>query len=421
MGPTSCLAMLIQCPSCHARAKLSDDHEGAKVRCAECGRVYLARPQGSKGSVASGSSTGVVIGVGAGVVVLAFALFIMSRPSKEPVVAQAPAKAPAPVAAPSSSSLETGWKNELVQTTVRLHTAAFAGDRETIKTLLHGGRIWAREHTSAEGVLDPSVAPFDSLPPHERAEALARWAEELCAGASKELVADWQPFDGELIELDDVGAFVRINAKPRAGGVESRWIEWHLANEGSRLKAWKWERWISPDELKAEKKKKGYEVTTLSDGSIVHEREPAPLEHLADTPEELRKEIDGLLTTMLDLELTKEGSRARRRLVEIGRPAIPALLTKFFELPADSEENRIRCNIVDQALSAITGQSFGYAPGEAGTAAGTSEERRQSSIKQWFAWWYKNEKRFTEKVTEDGLEGLIELDAKEKAWLERNE
>lgn len=411
--------MLIQCPSCHARAKLSDDHEGAKVRCAECGRVFVARPQGAKGSVSSGSSTGVLIGVGAGVVVLLFALFLMSRSSDEPVAAKTPTPAPV-VAPPPSTTLDTGWKNEHVQAMVKLHTAAFAGDRDTVKTLLHGGRIWAREHTSAEGVLDPAVAPFESLPPHERVVALDRWAEELCAGSAKELVADWQPFDGELVEEDESGAFVRINARPRAGGVESRWIEWHLAKDGNRLKAWKWERWFSPDELKAAKKKKGYEVKTLSDGSVVHEREPAPLGHLEDTPAELRKEIDGLLVTMLDLELTKEGARARRRLVEIGRPAIPPLLTKFFEIPADTQENRIRCNMIDQALSDITGQSFGYAPGEAGTAAGTSEERRESSIKQWFAWWYKNEKRFTEKPKEDGLEGLIELDEKEKAWLERN-
>ena len=410
--------MLIQCPSCQARAKLSDDHEGAKVRCAECGRVYLARPQGAKGSTSSGGNTGVVIGVGVGVVLLLFVIFLMSRTEEEPVAAQA--AAPAPVVAPPPTTLETGWKNEQVQAMVKLHTAAFAGDRDTVKTFLHGARIWAREHTSAEGVLDPTIPPFDTLPPHEKVDAQNRWAEEICAGPSKELIADWMPYDGELVEQGDTDAFVRIAVKPRAGGVESRWIEWQLSKDGNRFKAWKWERWLSPDEIKAAKKKKGYEVKTLSDGSVVHEREPAPLAHLEDTPDELRKEIDGLLVTMLDLELSKEGGRARARLVEIGKPAIPPLLTKFYEIPADDEPNRIRCNMIDQALSDITGQQFGYAPGEAGTAAGTTEERRQSSIKQWFAWWYKNEKRFTTKKVEDGLEGLIELDEKEKAWLERN-
>jgi predicted Zn finger-like uncharacterized protein len=35
--------MLTQCPSCHARVTLPDDHARARVRCSECGRVYVAR------------------------------------------------------------------------------------------------------------------------------------------------------------------------------------------------------------------------------------------------------------------------------------------------------------------------------------------------------------------------------------------
>ena len=35
--------MLIQCPACRARTKLSDEKEGSKVRCSECGRVHVAR------------------------------------------------------------------------------------------------------------------------------------------------------------------------------------------------------------------------------------------------------------------------------------------------------------------------------------------------------------------------------------------
>jgi hypothetical protein len=134
----------------------------------------------------------------------------------------------------------------------------------------------------------------------------------------------------------------------------------------------------------------------------------------------LRTKIDELVATSLDLDLTKESSRAQRELVTLGRPAIPILLTKLYETPADTEENRIRCNIVDQTLQRITGQAFGYAPGESGSVAGTTEERRQSSIKQWFAWWYENQRKFTEKKTSDGLEGKIELTEQEQRWLERN-
>ena len=55
-----------------------------------------------------------------------------------------------------------------------------------------------------------------------------------------------------------------------------------------------------------------------------------------------------------------------------------------------------------------------------GSGVGTTEERRQSAIKQWFAWWWRKQDKFTEKETTDGLEGLIELTEKEKRWLERN-
>jgi predicted Zn finger-like uncharacterized protein len=35
--------MLTQCPNCHARVTLPDEHARARVRCSECGRVFVAR------------------------------------------------------------------------------------------------------------------------------------------------------------------------------------------------------------------------------------------------------------------------------------------------------------------------------------------------------------------------------------------
>jgi len=410
--------MQIQCPSCRARARLSDDHEGAKVRCAECGRVFVARPSGAKGA-SGGSQSGLWIGgfvaVLAGIGV--FALYRSSR--KEEVTRAAP---PAPVVEPEPTVVDYGWDSAPVRFVVRLHAAAHAGDLERVRAALDGPRLWAREHVAADGLPDTSVPSWEVLSAPERSAALDRWATDLISGPGKELVADWEPYDGETPELSDELATVRVAVKPRAGGIENHWLEWKLSRDGQDYKAWSWERWVSPEEAKAERQKRarGYEVVTLSDGSVVHERQPEPLEHLESTPPELRARIDRLVATMLDLDLTKEGSRAQRELVEIGKPSIPILLTKLYEIPVDTEPDRIRCNLVDQALQRITGQSFGYAPGESGSAAGTTEERRESSIRQWFAWWYRNQDRFTEKKVEDALEGLIELDEKEKRWLERH-
>ena len=65
--------MQIQCPSCHARARLSEDHEGTKVRCAECGRVFVARALGGR----RGPNTGLLIGGFAGALGLVVVVFVV--------------------------------------------------------------------------------------------------------------------------------------------------------------------------------------------------------------------------------------------------------------------------------------------------------------------------------------------------------
>lgn len=411
--------MLIKCPSCHARAKIAESHEGAKVRCAECGRVFVARPAGAKGTVSGGSNNGLLLGGLVGVIALVVVVAIVRSSDEPPVTAKEP-EAPA---APPPAPLEYGWKAPLVQEVVGWHAAAATGNRAVLTAALNPDLLWEGENRLEDGLVDPAAPTFAALPAHERLAHVERWVDALVAGEGEadDLVAHWVPYDGEITLQTDTEALVRLALRPRAGGVENRWIEWKLAEHDGRLKAYAWARWLSEDERKAAKRDKGYEVVTLSDGSRVHEREPEPLEHLEDTPEPLRQEIDGLIATMLDLDLTKEAARAQARLVAIGKPAIPPLLTKMYETPADTEHDRIRLNLLDQALQSITGQSFGYAPGESGSVAGTTEERRDSSIRQWFAWWYKNQKRFeVRKEDSSGLEALIELTPEEKAWLERH-
>ena len=82
--------MLIQCTSCKTTARLSDDKEGAKVRCPSCGHVYVARPAGSRGSTRSKSNnTQLMIFGGAGIVgvimmyLLAFKLEMSTEPRSE--------------------------------------------------------------------------------------------------------------------------------------------------------------------------------------------------------------------------------------------------------------------------------------------------------------------------------------------------
>lgn len=455
--------MIIQCPACGARAKLPDSKEGAKVRCGECSRIYVAgMGRGSGRTSSSSSNQGLWIGLAVAGLAAIVVLFVVNSSGKDPgtqaqttVVAD---EAPEPQE-PSADSW--GYDGDAAKAARELHRLARSRNGEGLRTRLHAPAIFAwkqaveaeaearaaaetqgldKDATEAavqaalEALPDEAarMEAYDVLPLAEKPARIESYVDDLIDGEGKALVADWEPYEGEMVDLQDATdsrgaiATVRLRVRPVDGeSFENRTVEWELHRRGSRWMAARWERYLTDaerDEILRNKLRrgsaKGYERKELSDGSVVLEREPEPLPHLTDTPADVRATIDQGIATMLNLELTREANRARDEVVALGRPAIPPLLTKLYEIPLDTEEQSIQVNIVVVALRDITGQYFGYEPLElVGSGVGTTRERRESSIKQWFAWWYRNESKFTEKVLEDALEG--ELTEDEKAYLER--
>ncbi len=428
--------MIIQCPACHARARIPDTQEGAKVRCGECGRVFVAGATG-RGRSSSSSNSGLWIGLGVGGVAILAVLIIAfgggdSKP-KRPKVEE-----PEEVAVAPPEQFGTGYESKEVQAAVKVHQYAFTGEAARIRSAMHGPGIYASKkgrEAAAEVEGDETVeitdvqravweAEFVAMTTGEKQALLNEWSEGMVSGPDKALVADWKPYDGSFQGGLDELATVHVNVTSREeGNFENRTVEWKLHKDRGTWKICGWERFLSDREKWAmsSRANRGYEKVTLSDGSKVFEREPEPLPHLDDTSPELAARIDGLIATMIDLDLTREATRARNEVIEIGRPAIPPLLTKLYLIPLDTEEQSIQVNQVVVALRTITGQDHGYRPREfIGAATGTTRERRESAIKQWFAWWWRNKKKFTSFEQEDALEDLIELTDEEKAWLERH-
>ena len=373
--------MLIECPFCHTRAKLPESKEGAKVRCAECSKVYRAREILSGGrSASTSSSSGPIIAVVVVAVIVIGALLVMRDDGPEPT----PVKAATPRLVPKVDLEEledpTGWDSEPVQFAVRLHELAAARDAQALENFLH-----------LEGlqlVGDPEDAPgWSELDEDAQAARLDLALESLLDREETGTVAGWEPYDGELVNEFETRAILKLSASPE-GATTKRVIEWNLAKVDGEWRATRWEEWLTDAERR--KRNRGFDVVTLSDGSVVVEREPEPLPHLEDTPQEVRDRIDELLAMMLDLELTTQASKASRELIEIGRPAIPSLLTHLFENKLTNEDDSIRANIAVVALRKITDQFFGYQPQAlVGSAMGTTEERRMSAVRQWFAWWHR--------------------------------
>lgn len=97
-------------------------------------------------------------------------------------------------------------------------------------------------------------------------------------------------------------------------------------------------------------------------------------------------------------------AEARNTLVDAGRNAIPALLNYLVDKNHESNTEDIRnSNMVVMTLREITGESFGYAPGQArglgqSLVTATGEER-VVAVRRWFGWWNTKGRSFTGKKT----------------------
>jgi predicted Zn finger-like uncharacterized protein len=407
--------MLIQCPFCRTQARIPESKEGAKVRCGECEKVYTARAPGQRrSSGTSGLSIGIFVGAG---ILLAIVFFFINRNKPTAVAPVVAAEEPEPEPVVDS----TGWDSEPVRVVREIYTAAELRDTGRLRNALHLERI----HGAGEG-----AAAFSTLGVAGVEGLLIATIASLTEGADEDLVILWKPFDGEVMEENDEEATVRVKVQGRdaATSLETRTMEFKLARDpggGGRLKVWSWERYFTPAELAAMRRNKAKEVqkVTLSDGSVVFESKPRPLGHLDDTPDDLRKKIDAEYERMLDFELRPtENAAAKRELEAIGRPAIPILLTGLYEIPLETDEHAMKVNLINQALEEITGNYTGWKPMVAeGSGAGTTNERRESAIKQWFAWWLRKGHRFEKKKEQkDLLEDLIVPTERDLRQMERD-
>jgi hypothetical protein len=423
--------MLIECPFCKATAKRPEDKEGAKVRCSECSKVYVAREKGSK--VKKSSVNGTSLGIAGGAVILIgiFAFFANQHDSKP-----APTPKPPPVKEPELVIDHVGWDSELVKFVRNLYDAAASYNEGMLISSIDGARFAAHLATLqplAEGE-DPAAqaaaaaADFAELGPAKQQDYVLAIAQEFMRGTDDNSPHFWKPVEGRVLEPDLLSATVRVTVDKRPeegqkGIAESRTYDWHLsrASQQTKWKIWAWERYMSDAErraLAASKKVKTTRVT-LEDGTSLYQAEMHHLEHLEDTPAEVRAQIEKLIPVMLDFTLRpKENNVARDELVAIGKPAIPMLLNQFYEIKiidTMDDPSLTQVNMVYDTLKQITGYAPGFSP-----LPGQSEERRTMALKAYFAWWERNGKKFTApKEQKDLLEDLIVPTEREKREIEK--
>ncbi|MFT5198443.1 MAG: putative Zn finger-like uncharacterized protein [Planctomycetota bacterium] len=388
--------MIITCPACKAQAQLPDSKEGAKVRCGECGRIYkaLGAGRGTKGGAKTDPTRYFIIG---GAVVLLLILIVVTK--------QAPDK-PAPVKEAPVAAVEPKAKERMdfeapaVLVVRKIHDLAFAKNKPLLRSTLHGQALINLQLKDGDKPRD-----FKLLSSAEQQTTLDTAADDILNG---ELIADWEPYDGEVVPFEawttsmpKDGVVVRLKVAPRdLDSLESsRNVEWHLIKKGSGYKAFRWQRWLSPEEIAAAAKKgreRKYEQKTLKDGSIVIEGKIRAIAYLDETPQELRDDIDATIKEIMDPE--SKPFALIRKLEGIGKPAIPGLLSALASTPMDSSENVEALNLVNRTLERITGHRTTFKPSE---LLGATAEKQESGLKQWFGWYDRRFKRFTVRPEEE--------------------
>lgn len=398
--------MLIKCPFCQTEAHLPESKEGAKVRCGDCEKVYTARPKGVRGKQQDANTT-MRLAIGAGAIVVLGIVFALVRRNgsdgTRPVVA---ATGTAPVAAPEAPVRTSPWDSAPVRVVRDVYAAVAAYDDARTASQFDLARV--HDARAAEG-----ASLFAALDPAQAAAFKELLLDELTDRSLPEALGSWEPFDGEVIHQTDgeVLVHVRVTGLSDETSLETRTMAWSLVRDPQADGPWQvtaWERVLTEAEARALRRVAAahVEYVELSDGSTVFESAPAPLDHLESTPPELRTRIDRLCVQLIDLSLDpRDNADAKLELVEIGGPALPGLLTSLVGIKLETQDEAIQVNLLNQCLEEITGHYTGYKPNlKKGSALGTTAERRESAVKQWFAWWHRKGAKFVAAPTGEGDE-----------------
>lgn len=331
--------------------------------------------------------------IGGGAVVVVLGIIIVASSGGTP-----PPPPPEVKAAP-----EMGWGTERVQLTAKWMQAIGKSDRIELAVSTD---LDAFQKRFALG----DSRMVSTLSGEARTQLKDQILDALLTKDETKLLREFEPYNGRLVDASMVTAAtgrasLDINAKPEVrdryvapeGSIEVSFTtrDGKLLVDGFSV--------TSEPKVKVEKvvkPKVRHDVIKKPDSKVVerggkkfriYEAEVVPLEHLADTPPELRAEIDRLIPELTRADLVpRERSKIKARLRDIGKPAVPRLLTRFNDIKADSPEGVAQLTQIDALLRDMSGQAWGFSAAQNTVLASAkeNEDARQSALKQWYAWWY---------------------------------
>lgn len=295
-----------------------------------------------------------------------------------------------------------GWSNERVQAVVKWVQSVAAADRIELAINTDLDAFQKRF-----GLGDSRAV--STLSGDERTQLKDAILEDLLTKDETKLLREFIPYSGRLVDasmaesgVGRVSLDMQASADVRERYISEGNIEVSFTTRQGRYVVDGFSVTSAPKEkvVRAVKPKTKHEEIAKPEAKkierdgksfTVFEAEVVPLEHLADTPAALRTEIDQLIAELARADnLPRERSKARSRLREIGKPAVPRLLTRFNDIKADTTDGIAQLTQIDALLRDMSGLSFGFSPAHNTvlTSPAENEEARASALKQWYGWWY---------------------------------
>ncbi len=384
--------MLVECPQCSAQYRIASDFTD-KITCTQCTRVFF--PKATAGRARRQKSyTGLVLGSVAGlVVVIGIGIAIKGGFGGTP-------KPVTPVAAPPR--VELGWANERVQSVAKFARAI--ADKNDFDIEQYSILRDVQRHLAIEPEVDVVNADDPTKQRIKRAIFTALFEGE--AGAifrafefdgGRLMDASFASSNAGKVYLDGAPRDTKLFVEGKRAAVVfdfvwqapyARITRWDVVEQPAAKRATRPKDTSTPLESIAAPVLK---ETMIGDKKVtVKESDVVPLDHLADTPEDKRKEIDALVAQYVDMAApARQAGQAREALKKIGRPAVPRLLNQFNFFRGETKDEIEAIGRIDRLLRDMTGVAFNYSSAmhSVGQNVGASQNERDSAKRQWFAWW----------------------------------
>lgn len=417
----------ISCPACEAQYRILPEHMDTKVKCTQCHRVFFpGAASGGKRAAHQKNAATPIIAFGAGIVIIVLVGIL---------IANAGGDEPKPQPVGETKVVSLGNDTPQVKAVRRWAKGIFDKQRFEVESFT--------AFTKVQELLgiEPGNRYEHSFGEAQR-ELGKRIVDALLSSEQSGIFQYCEPRSGRIMDekyLKATEGKVRLSlTEPKSykeAIVEVDYVE--TADGAFKVSGWKVvhapDRPLSDEELAARrgsrfkvhpKIEKPKVVKKMFGGQMVEvkESQPVPLDHFDDTPPPLRKQIDDAIAALMDHSDPRRANRAQLDLLNIGKPAVPRLLNKMYEVKPKGRDDVEALNRVIKTLRIMSGQAFGYNPRElVGENVGASEKERESALRQWYGWWYymHESNRWNELVDKEDEEFMLEEAVKKKREAER--